>query len=89
MHKSRNAVGEGFWTGKTNLIAPDFGLLLPDGMTMADEVDAQLTRSTSNDRKFLNNRGVVSLGRFSAVASSYARAGACRQMPDLVDGEVK
>jgi hypothetical protein len=40
---------------KDNLNALDFSLLLPDVMTIADEVDAQLTQTMSSYMKLVNS----------------------------------
>ena len=45
MHESRILQVTLFGTLKDNMNALDFSLLLPDVMTIADEVDAQLTQT--------------------------------------------
>ena len=43
----------GYGMLQTNLSALDFSLLLPDVMTIADEVDAQLTQSMDSYMKLM------------------------------------
>jgi hypothetical protein len=44
-----------FGTLKDNMNALDFSLLLPDVMTIADEVDAQLTQTMGSYMKLANS----------------------------------
>jgi hypothetical protein len=51
VHESRILQVTLFGTLQSNLNALDFSLLLPDVMTIADEVDAQLTQSMESFMK--------------------------------------
>jgi hypothetical protein len=51
VHESRILQVAIFGTLKDNLNSLDFSLLLPDIMTIADEVDAQLTQSMESFMK--------------------------------------
>jgi DNA-binding response OmpR family regulator len=55
VHESRILQVTLFGTLKDNMNALDFSLLLPDVMTIADEVDAQLTQSMGSYMKLLNS----------------------------------
>jgi hypothetical protein len=54
VHESRILQVTLFSTLKDNMNALDFSLLLPDVMTIADEVDAQLTQTMSSYMKLSN-----------------------------------
>ena len=54
MHESRILQVTLFGTLKDNMNALDFSLLLPDVMTIADEVDAQLTQTMGSYMKLSN-----------------------------------
>jgi len=53
VHESRILQVTIFETLQSNLNRLDFSLLLPDVMTIADEVDAQLTQSMDSYMKLL------------------------------------
>ncbi len=53
--ESRILQGTLFGMLKDNMNALDFGSLLPDVMTIADEVDAQLTQTMASYMKFSNS----------------------------------
>jgi hypothetical protein len=53
VHESRILQVTIFGTLQNNLNALDFSLLLPDVMTIADEVDAQLTQSMGSFMKLM------------------------------------
>jgi DNA-binding response OmpR family regulator len=55
VHESRILQVTIFGTLQSNLNALDFSLLLPDVMTIADEVDAQLTQSMSSYMKLMKS----------------------------------
>jgi ActR/RegA family two-component response regulator len=55
VHESRILQVTLFGTLKTNMNALDFSLLLPDVMTIADEVDAQLTQTMARFMKFMKS----------------------------------
>jgi hypothetical protein len=55
-HESRILQVTIFGTLKDNMNALDFSLLLPDVMTIADEVDAQLTQTMGSYMRFANSR---------------------------------
>jgi DNA-binding response OmpR family regulator len=55
VHESRILQVTLFSTLKDNMNALDFSLLLPDVMTIADEVDAQLTQTMGSYMKFTNS----------------------------------
>jgi hypothetical protein len=55
VHESRILQVTLFGTLKNNMNALDFSLLLPDVMTIADEVDAQLTQTMSSYMRFTNS----------------------------------
>jgi DNA-binding response OmpR family regulator len=59
VHESRILQVTLFGTLKNNMSALDFSLLLPDVMTIADEVDAQLTQAMSGYMKSLNSVGAA------------------------------
>jgi hypothetical protein len=50
---TRATTGDHFRDVQSNLNYLDFSLLLPDVMTIADEVDAQLTQSMDSYRKLM------------------------------------
>jgi hypothetical protein len=54
VHESRILQVTLFGTLKDNMNALDFSLLLPDVMTIADEVDAQLTQTMGSYMKLSN-----------------------------------
>jgi len=55
VHESRILQVTLFGTLKDNMNALDFSLLLPDVMTIADEVDAQLTQTMGSYMKLANS----------------------------------
>jgi hypothetical protein len=55
VHESRILQVTIFGTLQGNLNALDFSLLLPDVMTIADEVDAQLTQSIGSYMKLMKS----------------------------------
>ena len=55
VHESRILQVTLFGTLKDNMNALDFSLLLPDVMTIADEVDAQLTQTMGSFMKLANS----------------------------------
>ena len=55
VHDSRILQVTLFGTLQSNLSALDFSLLLPDVMTIADEVDAQLTQTMGSYMKLSNS----------------------------------
>jgi hypothetical protein len=56
VHESRILQVTLFRTLKDNLTLLDFSLLLPDVMTIADEVDAQLTQSMEGYMEFMRSK---------------------------------
>jgi hypothetical protein len=56
VHESRILQVILFGTLKNNMNALDFSLLLPDVMTIADEVDAQLTQTIGSYMKLASHR---------------------------------
>jgi hypothetical protein len=58
IHESRILQVTIFGTLQKNLTALDFRLLLPDVMTIADEVDAQLTQTMES---FMNTVGTAAV----------------------------
>ena len=56
VHESRILQVTLFGLLQSNLNVLDFSLLLPDVMTIADEVDAQLTQAMSSYMEFLKSK---------------------------------
>ena len=61
VHESRILQVTLFGTLKDNMNALDFSLLLPDVMTIADEVDAQLTQTMGSYMKLVNSSKTLKL----------------------------
>ncbi len=72
MHESRILQVTLFGTLQNNLSLLDFSLLLPDVMTIADEVDAQLTQTMDSY--------MSAMRKSAAVATPSHRK--CRSVPD-------
>lgn len=69
VHESRILQVTIFGTLQSNLNSLDFSLLLPDVMTIADEVDAQSTQSMDSYMKLMQK----------SMAGSYQTRGVCEQ----------
>jgi hypothetical protein len=61
VHESRILQVTLFGTLKDNMNALDFSLLLPDVITIADEVDAQLTQTMGSYMKLSNSSKALKL----------------------------
>jgi len=72
VHESRILQVILFGTLKDNLNALDFSLLLPDVMTIADEVDAQLTQTMSSYMKLVNSPNSPKAPKLAISAKSTA-----------------
>jgi hypothetical protein len=67
VHESRILQVALFETLKDNMSALDFSLLLPDVMTIADEVDAQLTQAMGSYMKLLKTPNSAKLTKMAAA----------------------
>jgi DNA-binding response OmpR family regulator len=67
VHESRILQVALFETLKDNMSALDFSLLLPDVMTIADEVDAQLTQAMGSYMKLLKTSSFPTLTKVAAA----------------------
>jgi hypothetical protein len=72
VHESRILQVTLFGTLKDNMNALDFSLLLPDVMTIADEVDAQLTQTMGSYMKLANSANSPKAPKLAISAKSTA-----------------
>jgi hypothetical protein len=67
VHESRILQVSLFETLKNNMNALDFSLLLPDVMTIADEVDAQLTQTMGSYMKLTKTPKPMKSAKFAVA----------------------